>query len=89
MDIFSRIGSLLGSFISVDMSFIALRHMSVARILVDIDVRDGLLVEMDIEVDGVHFNQNIDYSSLPFHCNKCHSFENLAKDCPMPFKGKY
>jgi hypothetical protein len=54
---FSTIGNKLGEFIEVDLSFEDTGLMSVARILVKLDLRPGLLKDLTIEMASGSFIQ--------------------------------
>ena len=45
---FEAIGNCLMSSIKVDMSFLETGRMSVAKILMEIDLREGVLVELEL-----------------------------------------
>jgi hypothetical protein len=85
---FAVIGNKLGSFIEADMSFEESGHMSVARILVRLDLRPGLLQELVIESSAGSFVQTLDYEGIPFRCHRCHVYGHGVADCTLPFKGK-
>jgi len=33
------------------------------------------------------FLQCLDYEGVPFHCRRCHEYNHILKDCPLPFWG--
>jgi hypothetical protein len=85
---FAAIGNKLGSFIEADMSFEESGHMSVARILVRLDLQPSLLDELVIESSSGSFIQTLDYEGIPFICHRCHVYGHRVADCTLPFKGK-
>jgi hypothetical protein len=85
---FAAIGNMLGSFIEADMSFKESCHMSVARILVQLDLRPGLLQELINESSSGSFVQTLDYEGIPFRCHRCHVYGHGVADCTLTFKGK-
>jgi hypothetical protein len=84
---FAAIGNLLGCFLEVDMSFENTGYMSVARILVRINLRQGLLQEITIDSAAGTFVQTLDYEGIPFWCHHCHVYDHGVADFPLPFKG--
>jgi hypothetical protein len=62
--------------------------MSMARILVRLDLRPRLLKEMTIEMTFGSFIQPLDYEGIPFRCHRCHVYGHGIVDCKLPFKGK-
>jgi hypothetical protein len=79
---------MLGSFIEYDMSFEESGIMSVARILVQLDLQLGLLHELVIELSSRYFVQTLDYEGIPFRCHRCHVYGHRVSDCTLTFKGK-
>jgi hypothetical protein len=85
---FVVIGNMLGSYIEADMSFEDTGLMSVARILVRLNLRPGLLQELTIESTVGTFVQILDYEGIPFRCHRCHAYGHGIAECPLPYKGK-
>jgi hypothetical protein len=54
--------------------------MSVARILVRLDLHPGLLKEMTIETASGSFIQPLDYEGIPFICHSCHAYGHGVAD---------
>jgi hypothetical protein len=48
------------------------------KILVELDVHNGLLEALDIEWRGNIYSQKLDYLGLPFHCTFCRRTGHLA-----------
>jgi hypothetical protein len=84
---FAAIGNLLGSYLEVDMSFEDTGYMTVARILVKINLRKGLLQEITIDSAAGTFVQTLDYEGIPFRCHRCHVYGHGVANFPLPFKG--
>ena len=78
----------MGNFIEANMSFEESCHMSVARILVQLDLRSGLLQDLVFESSSGSFVQTLDYEGIPFRCQKCHVYGHRVVDFTLPFKGK-
>ena len=55
------------------------RVMTMARLFVNIDTRDGLVVEVTFSKGVSSFSQKLDYVKLPFHCVRCHKYGHLVK----------
>jgi hypothetical protein len=85
---FATIENKMGSFIEADMSFEESGHMSVARILVRLDLRSSLLQEFGIESMSGSFVQTLDYEGIPIKSHRCHAYGHGVVDCTLPFKGK-
>jgi hypothetical protein len=75
------IGNALGRFISLDNSSLQNSSRKLGRILVEIDIHEGLPKILDIEWRGHHIKQRLDYQGIPFRCNICHCTGHLQKDC--------
>jgi hypothetical protein len=84
---FASIGDLLGSYLEADMSFEDTRIMTVAHILVKINLKKGLLQELTIESAAGTFVQMLDYEGIPFRCHRCHVYGHGVATFPLPFKG--
>jgi len=65
---FKELGNSLGNFMETNMSFRETSKMSMAHILVALDVRDGLAEELVLIKDEIHFHQRLDYEGIPFRC---------------------
>eukprot|EP01018_Ginkgo_biloba_P023075 Gb_32325 [translate_table: standard] len=61
LEVFKEIGNSLGSYIEADMSFVDTNAMSMARILVSLDLREGLGDNILISKGGLGHNQLLDY----------------------------
>jgi hypothetical protein len=74
--------------LEVDFSFEDTGLMSVARILVRLDLRPRLLKDLTIETTSGSFLQPLNYEGIPFRYHRCHAYGNGVADCKLPFKGK-
>jgi hypothetical protein len=79
------IGNALGHFISLDYLSLAAPERKMGRILVEIDIHEGLPEVLDIEWRGRHIRQRLDYQGIPFRCNWCHCTCHLRRECPGKF----
>lgn len=83
------IGDALGVYVDADLSYKITREMFVVRILVLLDLREGLSPEIFLNMvlrDVVH---ELDYEGVPFRCHLCHSEEHLVAQCDWPFRGYF
>jgi len=65
------IGNSLGRFISVDSKTIIGPNKKLTRILVEIDIHEGLSESLDIDWRGHITRQKLDYLAIPFRCTHC------------------
>jgi hypothetical protein len=65
------IGNALRRFISVDKKALTAPVKRVAKVLVELDIHDGLLESIDIEWRGHLIRQKLDYLGIPFRCTIC------------------
>ena len=84
--IFSLLGKELGSLIRADIIFQHLGVMTMAIILINIDVRDGIVVDMTIQKGDMSFKQKLDCIGVKFCCNRCHQYGHLSKSYSLPFQ---
>jgi hypothetical protein len=85
-DYFKKIGNFLGDFLDADMTFEETKQRKVARILVNLNVREGLGEEMDLSWGGYTYAQKLDYENIPFRCRRCHQYGHLVKNCKLPLR---
>jgi len=71
----------LGRFISLDNSSLQNTSRKMGRILVEVDIHEGLPEVMDIEWCGHHIKQRLDYQGIPFRCSFCHCTGHLQREC--------
>jgi len=71
----------LGRFISMGSKSLARMDKKVARILVEIDIHEGLLESIDIEWRGHLTCQKLNYLGIPFKCTFCRQTGHLRKLC--------
>jgi hypothetical protein len=75
------IGNTLGRFISLDSKLLTRPNKKMARLLVELDIHEGLLETLDIEWRGRTTRQKIDYLGIPFRCTLCRQTGHLRKSC--------
>eukprot|EP00253_Pinus_taeda_P032140 PITA_32140 len=54
-----------------------------ARILVDLDTREGLEGKMTLRWGSYRNVQPLDYEGVPFRCNKCRQIGHVYMNCPL------
>lgn len=81
---FRKIGNILGTFLEADMSYLETFEQRVARILVNINLREGLAERINLDWGPVIVPQLLDYENVPFRCRKCHEYGHPASDCSKP-----
>jgi hypothetical protein len=69
----------LGRFINVDPKTFAGPDKKLARILVEIDIHEGLLECLDIDWRGHLPHQKLDYLGIPFRCSLCRQTGHVRK----------
>jgi hypothetical protein len=75
------IGNSLGRFISLDSKILTGPDKKMARILVELDIHEGLLETLDIDWRGCIIRQKLDYLGIPFRCTLCRQTSHLRKTC--------
>jgi hypothetical protein len=75
------IGNSLGSFVSLDDSVMKAPSRKMGKILVEINIHEGLPEVMEIDWRGRRYVQKLDYLGIPFRCSYCHETGHLRKTC--------
>jgi hypothetical protein len=75
------IGTSLGKVLVVDLKVLEAPIKRVARVLVELDIHEGLQESIDIEWQGHTIRQNIDYLGIPFRCTLCRQIGHLRNQC--------
>jgi len=78
MDVFRAIRKFVGTFLDVDGSFQHTGAYLIACILVKAYLREGLIDEIILMVQGKTYNQIIDYVLVPLSCSFCPSLDILS-----------
>jgi hypothetical protein len=58
------------------------------KFLVEIDVKEGMVESVDIEMDHRTHKNILDYCNVPFTCVRCHMHGHISKDYPKSFMKK-
>ena len=80
---FRRIGDILGTFLEADLSFLETKEKKVARILVNLNIREGLAEAIILEWGPDPITQILDYENVPFRCRRCHVYGYPAASCKL------
>jgi hypothetical protein len=80
---FEYLGNALGRYMDVDMSFKDSRKMSMAHILVSMNIRKGLAEEIELSWGDKSIMKKLDYEGIPFKCRRCHKHGHNASECPF------
>ena len=75
--ILEAIGNKLGKFIALEDDRESKIDRRCARILVEMDLRDGLFEELVIKMHGSIWRQRLDYWKIPFRCFSCREVGHL------------
>lgn len=57
--------------------------MTMARILVHLDTREGLEEKITLHSNHYSRRQILDYEGVPFWCRRCHKVGHLFKECSL------
>jgi hypothetical protein len=75
------IGNKLGSFVKLEPNWDSKKDHRWAWILVEVDVREGLVGNIDLVYARITWHQKVDYWRLPFRCHGCHEIGHLRSQC--------
>ena len=89
LDFFKLIGSTLGTFLEADLSFLESKVCYLGRVLVLLDLHNGLASDIDIKLGDTIFSQIMDYVGIPFKCYRCHRYGHLASYYHLYLKRNY
>jgi len=78
------IGSMLGTVLDVDLSFQKTHVKKVARVLVSINIREGLAETINLKWGPDVITQILDYENVPFRCRRCHAYGHPISECNIP-----
>jgi len=74
--------------LEADLSFEEKKQRKVARILVNLNVREGLGEEIDLSWGSFTHTQLLDYENVPVRCHQCHQYGHLVENCHLPLRTK-
>jgi len=81
---FRNIGNILGTFLEADLSYLETFDKRVARILVSINLREGLAEQINLIRGTESIPQILDYENVPFRCRRCYVYGHPASECDLP-----
>jgi len=84
---FQAIENHLGEFLATDMGFIDSGEMVVTRILVLLNIREGLKECLNLTYFGRTRVKILDYEGVHFRCRRCHEYGHIIKECKSSSKG--
>jgi len=81
---FKRIGDILGTFLEADLTYLETLEQKIARILVSINIREGLAEQINLEWGPEIIPQILDYEKVSFRCRRCHAYGHPSSECSLP-----
>ena len=81
MEFFKLIGNAIGTFLEADLAFLENGICCLGKVLVLLDLRNGLDEDIAIQKGENVFSQPLDYVGFPFRCNRCHHYGQLLAHC--------
>ena len=85
VEFFKMIGNTLGTYLEADLSFLDTGVCCLGKVLVLLDLRNGLATDILIKKGDPEFYQLLDYLGIPFCCNRCHAHGHLIPESTLPF----
>lgn len=79
----------LGLFLEMDMSYLVTEKRTMAHILVSMDLREGFMENICLEIVVGPLIQLLDYDGVPFQCHRCHTLGHMIAQCNIPFQGGF
>ena len=80
--ILEAIGNRIGKFVALEEDWESKLDRRYAKILVELDLRNGLFEELKIFMHGSFWWQRLDYWKLPFRCFNCREVGHMHKEHP-------
>lgn len=81
LEVFQVIGNKLGELQEGDINFKT--TMTIARIIVNLDLKEGRLLNTILNFSGQNYSQKFDFKDSPFCCWGCHLHGHPIQDCPL------
>ena len=82
-DFLIGVSNSIGIFVALEKYFHQIFDKRIAKVLVELDVSKGLLLEIEIIGDCSIFTQILDYLNIPFRCNFYHETIHLKAKFPF------
>ena len=86
-DILIGLANSIGHFVTLEKDFHLLFDKRTAKVLVEVDISNGLLLDIEIVCGDIVLSQWIDYLNMPFRCKYCHDIGHLCNSCTLLHKG--
>ena len=80
-DVLIDLANLLGWFVALERDFHLIYDKRMAKVLVEVDITKGLILELDIVCGDKVITQKLDYLHMSFRCNYCHDTGHLRNSC--------
>ena len=85
-DILTGIANTIGRFVSLEKDFHTIFDKRTAKVLVELDVTYGLLLEIEIDRNSVVITHKLNYLKMAFRCSYCHETGHLRKSAHHYYK---
>jgi len=80
-DFLVGLANTLGRFVALEKDFPLLFYKRLAKVLVELDVSKGLLLEVEIDCGSLILLHRLYYLNIPFRSSYCHDTRNLRDKC--------
>ena len=80
-DFLIGVANSIGRFVALEKYFHLIFDKRIAKVLVELDVSKGILLDIEIVGDNSVFTQRLDYLNIPFICNYYHETCHLKAKC--------
>jgi hypothetical protein len=77
------IGDRLDNTLAIDESYKTNSRRTMARVLVNLKIKDGLFYSIDLVCGTCKLSQTLDYTNNPFRCIWCHKVGHLLEECTI------
>ncbi|XP_059072871.1 uncharacterized protein LOC131073225 isoform X2 [Cryptomeria japonica] len=84
--IMEEVGDALADFLMVDVKPSDIFHCTFARILIDLDISNGLPAKILLKSSKGSWVQSLDYEGIPFRCTRCFKTRHAAEHCSFEKK---
>ena len=82
-EILEAIGDTIGKFVALEEEWEQKVDRRCAKILIEVDLHDGLYEGIHLELHGSLWRQRLDYWKIPFRCLRCKNAGHLVACCPF------
>jgi hypothetical protein len=80
------IGNKVGDFIRLEKDWYSNMDQRWAWVEVEVDIKKGLLEEIELVFENFSWVQHIDYWCIPFLCFECHVVSHTLEICPSSLR---